>query len=179
MKRLLKLKPYIGSETTLLISSSASGLEKYLEFQDKIFIHHIRGSRLLRYDPQQREILQDHIENKSCSQVIFVGSYDQELIQQIETGDSLDSLKSALSFNLRPFLRGRHQQAIDPDVKIQMLVELNAINQCKLLMDYFFIKEKMEKNRLQVRGLVTQMGSEQLKSVFHNGVSYNDILTLN
>lgn len=173
------MKPYIGSETTLVISSSVSGLEKYLEFQDRIFIHHIRGSRLLRYDPQQREILQDHVEKKSCSQVIFVGSYDQELIQQIEAGDSLDSLKSALSFNLRPFLRARHQDAIHPDVKIQMLIELNAINQCKLLMDYFFIREKMEQNRLHVRGLVTQIGSDQLKSVFHNGVSYNDILTLN
>jgi hypothetical protein len=179
MNGLLKLKPYIGSEKTLVISSSTFGFEKYAEFQDRIFIHLIPGSRLLRYDPQQREILQDHVESKSCSQLIFVGSNDQQLMDQIQTGDSLYSLKSALTFNLKPLLRARHEKAIDPVVKMQMLIELNVISQCKLLMDYFFIKEKVEKNKLHVRGVVTEMKSEQLKSIFHNGIGYNDILTLN
>ena len=60
-----------------------------------------------------------------------------------------------------------------------MLIEFNVINQCKLLMDYFFIKEKVETNKLQVKGIVTEMQSDQLKSIFHNGIAYNDLLTLN
>ncbi len=116
-------------------------------FRIKFFYTCIPGSRLLRYDPQQREILQDHIEGKSCSQVIFVGAKDQKLMDQIQTDDSLHSLKSALTFNLKPLLRAKHEKAIDPAVKMQMLIEFNVINQCKLLMDYFFIKEKVEKQQ--------------------------------
>jgi hypothetical protein len=179
MKRLLKLKPYIGSEKTLVISSSAFGFEKYAEFQDKIYLHLVPGSRLLRYDAQQREILQEYVEDKFCSQVIFVGSNDQKFIDEIETSDSLFSLKSALKFNLQPLLRARHEKAIDANIKLQMLIELNVINQCKLLMDYFFIKEKVEKNKLQVRGVVMDIESEHIKSIFHNGIVYNDLLTLN
>jgi hypothetical protein len=178
MKRLLKLNPYIGSEKTLVISSSAFEFEKYAEFQDKIYLHLLPGSRLLRYDAQQREILQEYVEGKSCSQVIFVGSTDQKFIDEIETSDSLFSLKSALKFNLQPLLRARHEKAIDANIKLQMLIELNVINQCRLLMDYFFIKEKVEKNKLQVRGVVMEIDSD-LKSIFHNGIVYNDLLTLN
>jgi len=175
----LKLKPYIGSERTLVISSSSFGFEKYEELQDKIFVHLLPGSRLLRYDRQQREMLQEHIERKFCSQLIFVGSKDQQLMDQIQTDDSLHSLKSALTFNLKPMLRAKHEKAIDPAVKIQMLIEFNVINQCKLLMDYFFIKEKVESNKLQVKGVVTELKSDQLKSIFRNGIVYNDLLTLN
>jgi len=46
-------------------------------------------------------------------------------------------------------------------------------------MDYFFIKEKVENNKLQVKGIVTEMQRDQLKSIFHNGIVYNDLLTLN
>ena len=179
MNGMMKLRPYIGSEKTLVISASTFGFEKDAEFQDKIFLHLIPGSRLLRYDPQQREILQYHIESKFCSQIIFVGSKDQNFMDQIQTDDSLHSLKSALTFNLKPLLRAKHEKAIDPAIKMQMLIEFNVINQCKLLMDYFFIKEKVEKNKLQVKGIVTEMRSDQFKSIFHNGIVYNDLLTLN
>jgi hypothetical protein len=179
MKGLLKLKPYIGSEKTLVISPSAFDVGKYGEFQDRIFIHQIPGSRLLRYDPQQREILQEHVESKSCSQIIFVGFNDEKFIDQIEDDDSLYALKSTLMFNLKPFLRARHQKAIDPEIRMQMLIELNVVNQCKLLMDYFFIKDKVEKNKLQVKGVVMENKNDQFKSIFHNGIVYNDILTLN
>ena len=180
MNELLKLKPYIGLEKTLVIcAASAFGFEKYAQFQDHIFVHHISGGKLLRYDPQQREMLQDHVETKSCSQIIFVGSNDQKFTSQLQTPDSLYSLKAALTFNLKPLLRARHEKAIDPFIKMQMLLELNVIRQCQLLMDYFFIKEKVESNKLQVKGLVTEMKSNQLKSIFHNGIAYNDLLTLN
>jgi hypothetical protein len=179
MNASLKLKPYIGSEKTLVISSSSFGFEKHTEFQDKIFVHLIPGSRLFRYDPQQREILQEYVEGKFCSQLIFVGSKDLKLIDHIQTDDSLYSLKSALTFNLKPLLRANHEKAIAPAVKMQMLIEFNVINQCKLLMDYFFIKEKVENNKLQVKGVVTEIKSDQLKSIFRNGIVYNDLLTLN
>jgi len=179
MNGMLQLRPYIGSEKTLVISSSTLGFEKYAEFEDKIFLHLIPGSRLSRYDPQQREILQHHIEGKSCSQVIFVGAEDQKLMDQIQSDDSLHSLKASLTFNLKPLLRSKGEKAIDPAVKMQMLIEFNVIKQCKVLMDYFFIKEKVETNKLQVKGIVTEMQSDQLKSIFHNGIAYNDLLTLN
>ena len=170
MNGLLKLKPYFGSKKTLIIFSASFGFEKYLEFQDKIFMPMMPHGRLLKYDPQQREILQDHIECKSCSQIIFVGSTDQRFIDKIQTDDSLYSLKSSLTFNLKPPLRIKHEKAIEPAIKIQMLIEFNVISQCKVLMDYFFIKEKVEKQKLQVKGIVMKMRSDQFKSIFHNGI---------
>ena len=100
-------------------------------------------------------------------------------IDKIQTDDSLYSLKSALVFNLKPLLRAKHEKAIDPAIKMQMLIEFNVISQCNLLMDYFFIKEKVEKQKLQVKGIVTEIKSDQSKSIFHNGIVYNDLLTLN
>lgn len=179
MNSLLKLKSYIGSEKTLLISSPELEIEKYAEFQDNLFVHFVNGSRLLRHDPQEREILQYYLESKSCSQLIFVGSMDRELIAQIQTDDSAFALRSALTFNLKPFLRARHERAIDADIQLQMLIELNVVKQCKFLLDYFFIKEKVAKNELQIKGVVTDFKSEYLKPIFYNGVVYNDLLTLN
>lgn len=179
LNALLKLKPYIGSEKTLVISSSEFGIEKYEEFQDKIFVHFVPGSRLLRYDSDQRELLQEHIEKKSCSQLIFVGSMDPALMARLQNDDSVCSLNSAVTFNMKPLLRAKHDKAIDPGIKTQILIELNTISQCKLLLDYFFIRERVEKNKLQVKGLVTEFGTDRLKSVFQNGIVYNDLLTLN
>jgi hypothetical protein len=46
-----------------------------------------------------------HIEGKSCSQVIFVGAKDQKLMDQIQSDDSLHSLKASLTFNLKTFAK--------------------------------------------------------------------------
>jgi hypothetical protein len=80
---------------------------------------------------------------------------------------------------LKPFLGSRHEKAIDPSLKMQMLIEFNVINQCKLLMDYFFINEKVENNKLQVKGIVAEIQVDQFKSIFHNGIVSNDLLALN
>jgi len=179
MKRTLRLKPYVRSENTLLICSMEFGITKYTEFRDNTFIHFVPGSRLLRYDPDQREVLQYYVERKQCSQLIFVGTRDLKFMEQIQSDETLHHLRSTLNFHLTKFLKHPHKTILAPDIQMQMLIELNVIQQCKLLMDYFFINERVEKNTLQVKGVVTEIFTDQLKSIFQNGIVYNDILTLN
>ena len=176
--RTWRLKPYVSSENTLVISSVEAQIEKYFVPCENTFIHVIPGSRLLRYDPQQREILQYYVESKLCSQLLFVGTRDPKFIDQIKSGNTIDHLQSTIKFNLSKLLNRAHGPVIDAETEIQMLIELNVIQQCKLLMDYFFIKERVEKNILQVKGLVTTLGNDQLKAIFKNGVEYNDTITL-
>ena len=60
-----------------------------------------------------------------------------------------------------------------------MLMELYTIEQCKLLMEYFFIRKKVDHGELKVKGLVPKMGSSQFKSIFLNGVDYDNLFTMN
>jgi hypothetical protein len=60
-----------------------------------------------------------------------------------------------------------------------MLLELNVIDQCKLLLDYPFLRDRMLTNGLQLMGVVMGNRPEQLKQVFYNNILYNTVIALN
>jgi hypothetical protein len=175
---LMDLKQHIGSEKTLIISGTQFGGSKYL-LSETIIVHLVAGSRLQKFDLLERDMIQFYVDQQDCSQVLFVGSYDPALLKQLQEEESPQSLRSALKFNLTILLRHKYDRIVCQDIAAQMLIELNVINQCSLLMDYFFIKKKVEANTLQLKGLVTGMKAGPLKPVFYNGIVYNDILTSN
>ncbi len=179
MKDGKNLEAYIGLEKTLLITDSGFEIQRYVKPQDKIFTHYSTEHRLRRYDPEQKEMLEYYIEHKQCTQVIFAASQHKHLIKQIQEDESLYSAAAALKFNLNALLKHHHDRIINPDIHNQMLTELNVIIQCKFLMDYFFIKNKVNQDKLILKGVVTVLHTEQFKSIFHNGIIYNDILNLN
>jgi hypothetical protein len=173
------LMAYIGTNRTLVIAGPGRELEKSVSFEDQIFVHVSPEGRLRRYDPEQNAMLKYYIDGKRCSQVIFVGSKHPALMKRIAEDESVHSASTALKFNLSVLLRDKYNSIVNPHIYKQMLAELNVIIQCRMLLDHFLIRNAIDKHKLLLRGLITDINGVHLKSVFHNGIVYNDILTLN
>lgn len=179
MNYMIDLKPHIGSEKTLLITGDDFCPEEYITLTDRVFVYNVPRGMLLRYNPEQQEMLQHHVCEIGCSQVIYVGSNETALLKHLQNSASPQSPHLALRFNLSVLLRNHNEKAIRSHIKRQMLLELHVIEQSKLLLDYFFIRKKVEDGDLRLKGIVTELDSPRFKSIFLNGIAYNDLLTLN
>ena len=169
----------IGVEKTLIISCGESGLNKSIEFDDRIFIYTPADGTLHHHDHREKERIQYYVESKECKQIIFASSIEQNLIDRILHEDSLRSIRKALKFNLKVFLRDQDKEIMPTSIRNQLLVELHVIAQCSHLMDYYFIRGPVQRKQLQIRGVVSTLQEGQFKPVFHNGIIYNDIISMN
>jgi hypothetical protein len=176
---IIDLKTHIGSEKTLVISGNGPDTDKYHPFVDSVYVSNIPQGMLFPYDPQQQEMLLHHVFEKECSQIIYVAPSQSAFLEYLEKIDSPRSLHLAVKFHLSVLLRKQEDRAIPDHIRRQILLELYAIKQCKLLMDYFFIRKKIEQGDLKLKGLVTQISTGHIKSIFFNGIAYNTLLTLN
>lgn len=171
--------PLIGTERTVLITGMEFDIADSLDFNENIFFHFAKDSRLYRYDTQQQEMLRYYVEDKNCSQIIFLGSMDHTLIDRIKSDYSIHSPQQALKFNLQVLLRNHQGPIVSHAVKTQILIEMNVASQCKLLMDYYFVSARVEKKLLDIKGVVVDILGDKLKPIFHNNILYNDILSSN
>ena len=169
----------VGVEKTLIIACGEYGLNKHIEFNDRIFIYALSGNSLQAHDPMQKGTIQYYIESKDCRQVILVGSINQDLINHIAQSESDESAAAALKFNLQVFLRNQNKAILSTALNNQLLVELHVIRQCTLLLDYYFVHERVENAKLQIRGFIASSKPEPLKQIFYNGITYNDIISMN
>ncbi len=175
----LNLLPFIGTERTLLIDSTSYWLNTYRYLKKSILIYYPQEGTLQAQDTMQQEQLKYYIECKGCTQVIFIGSMNRGLINKVLLNDHSASPQAALKFSLVVLLKEQHSSIIPMFLLEKLLVELNVITQCKLLMDYDFIRQRIESQGLQLRGIVAENKGEQFKPVFYNGIVYNDLISLN
>ena len=167
-----------GAEKTLIISCGECGISKHIEFNDRIFIYALSESTLRNHDPLEKGRIQYYVESRECKQVVIVGSIQQHLIDRLIQNESLVSPAASLKFNLKVFLRDQQKEILPETLRDQMLVELHVISQCSLLMDYYFIHERVHTGQLHVRGVVIEH-DDNLKEIFYNGTIYNDIISMN
>jgi len=179
MNNLVNLMSMVGVEKTLIIACGEYGMNKHIEFNDRIFIYALSGNTLQAHDPMQKGTIQYYIESRECTQVILVGALDQDLVNHIAQNESDESPAAALKFNLQVFLRNQTNAILPTALQNQLLVELHVIKQCTLLFDYFFVRERVENARLQIRGFIAISKPEPLKQIFYNGITYNDIISMN
>ena len=175
----MNLKTHIGPEKTLVITDTEFYAARNIGLADKVFVYNTPKGLLFRYDSQQQEMLRYHIYEKGCSQIIYVGPQKPIWLDVVGHDESLQTLDESLKFNLSVLLRHQKDNVMKPAIRRQMLLELHVIEQCKLLLDYFFIRKKVENCDLQLRGIVMDLDGHRFKSIFCNGISYNDLLTLN
>lgn len=168
-----------GEQKTLIIACGEYGLSKHIQFDDRIFIYALPESMFHNHDPFEKGHIQHYVESVGCRQVVIVGSMHEELIRRLVTNESNLSPAAALKFNLKAFLRNQDKEILSEALRDQMLLELHIISQCSLLMDYYFIRERVETSRLQIRGLVIDPMEEALKPIFRNGIIYNNIISMN
>ena len=179
MNNLINLLPFIGTEKTVLITGTEFDISGTVELNENVFVLHTKESRLQRYNPHQQELLRSYIEEQGCTQVLFVGSFDDALISKIKDDFSIQSPLQALKFNLSALLNGQQEFIVSDTVRTQLFIELNVITQCKLLMDYYFVTSRVDKKLLDIKGVVVDMLGCKLKPIFHNGIFYNDIISSN
>lgn len=173
------LMAMIGAQKTLIIACDACGLSKFRVISDKVFIHVVSGSELQQHDPEEKERIQYFVENKRCSQVIFLGSIEQHIIDRILNGNAQSELSACIKFNTSVLLRNKASNILSLPLRDQMLTELTVISQCRILMDYYFIRSRVENKLLLIRGVIAETPTEQFKVLFQNGIVYNDMISMN
>lgn len=169
----------IGVERTLIIACADYEPESYLEFDGRVFIYFLPARTLHGHDRFERERIRAIIEDMECTQVVFVGTMDASMRERIRNSDAMQSLRAAMRFNFGNLLRGHEHEIVPEHTKDRMLLELHVITQCNMLMDYYFIRERTDKKQFTVRGIVAYMRDGYLKPVFHKGIRYNDIISMN
>jgi len=179
MNNLVNIMSMVGTEKTLIIACGEYGLNKYVECNDRIFIYTLPENMLQEYDPMEKSRIQYFIESRKCTQVVIVGSVEQHLIHRLIGNESKLSFAALLKFNLKVFLRHEDVEILPNALRDQVLVEQHVINQCNLLMDYYFIRDRVENKQLQLKGFLIDQTEENLKAIFCNGIIYNDIISMN
>lgn len=169
----------VGTERTLIIACGEYGLNKYVECNDRIFIYALPESTLQAYDPREKGRIQYFIESRGCTQVVIVGSVEGCLIRRLIGNGSNLSSAALLKFNLKVFLRNQNAEILPNWLRDQILVEQHIISQCKVLMDYYFVRDRVENKQLQIKGFVIGQAEENLKPIFRNGIIHNDIISMN
>jgi len=169
----------VGVQKTLIIACDACGLSKFHVISDKIFIHVVSGSELQKHDPEEKERIQHFVEKKGCSQVIFLGSIEQHIIDRILNGNAQSELSAGLKFDASVLLRNKASNILSLPLRDQMLTELTVISQCRILMDYYFIRNRVKNKLLNIRGVIAETPTEQFKAIFHDGIVYNDLISMN
>jgi hypothetical protein len=179
MNNLVNIMSMVGTEKTLIIACGDYGLNKYVECNDRIFIYTLPESMLQAHDPLEKGRIQHFIESNKCTQVVIVGSVEEHLVHRLIRNESNLSPAALLKFNLKVFLRNRDVEVLPNALRDQILVEQHIISQCNLLLDYYFIRDRVENKQLQIKGFVIDQTEENLKPIFRNGIIYNDIISMN
>jgi carbonic anhydrase len=179
MKNQVPFSARMREEKTLIIACHDSQEETAREFHEDVFILSSPGNVVRRHNYRQQEELRYFIEDEGCRQVVVVGHLHDEAVQGILRDLSDNSPATALVFNGNPKLRVPAEDCMDAAAYEQALVELNTIQQCNLLMEYHFIQDRIKARRLTIIGIVTGGPHGEPIQVFHNGISYNNLISLN
>ncbi|HEY3402919.1 MAG TPA: carbonic anhydrase [Ohtaekwangia sp.] len=171
---LLSLKSTIGNQRTLVIACQECNLEH--EETAGVYFYTTLGNMLYRYDILQQDIIRHYIEDKGCTQIIVCGHHHCGILDHILQDNTSRSVLNALQFNL--IIAQKGSRLIRSRVREQILVELNIIQQCNLLMEYDFIRERVEIGNLKIVGAIITPDDDVFQ-LYCNGFSYNNLISLN
>ncbi|MBT1710181.1 hypothetical protein KK062_18185 [Fulvivirgaceae bacterium PWU5] len=179
MKNQVPFSARMREEKTLIIACHDSQEETAHEFHEDVFILSSPGNVVRRHNYRQQEELRYFVEDEGCRQIVVVGHLHDVAVQHILQDLSDNSPYAALVFNGTTPLGVPAEDCMDAAVYEQALVELNTIQQCNLLMEYHFIQALIKARRLTIIGVVTGGAHGEPAQVFHNGISYNNLISLN
>lgn len=178
MNDLSTLMTLIGFKKTLIIVCGEDQFNESVELNDRIYIYFLSENVLHQHDNLEKGRIQYYIENKKCTQIIFLGTLQKHLTESFEQDEAYSELRSILKFNLSVFLRNKSKAILSSPIRDQLLTEQHIIAQCNMLMDYYFIKNRVKNKQLNVMGLITNR-KDEFKGIFCNGIIYNDIISMN
>ena len=169
----------IRAEKTLIIACHKYYPGSVGEWKENVFLMESSVNVLQRYNARQQEHLRRYIEDKGCRQILVVGHLHNYAVLRISEDHSSHSPLSALTFNLKLFLGKQGRDILPQPVRERLLVEMNTLQQCQWLMENDFIQERVDQGTLHVIGIVAGTPDRNANAVFYNGISYNNLITLN
>jgi len=144
-----------------------------------VFCYQCLGNMLRKHDNLQKEYIRYYLDVKKCSQIILAGHYDCHVIQKILNKTMDGSLITALEYNMDALLIENARVGLQSSVKNRMIIEVNVIEQLKLLMSYDFVYEKVKSGMLKVMGLVLDDQENLTREIFRNGIAFNNLIVSN
>jgi carbonic anhydrase len=173
------LSRMLNGRKTLLISCIDCRLDMTADQAEHVFVYTTLGNMLNQGDEGQRNCVLFHLEQYQCSQIIVAGHCQCRAMDYLLNKDSQDVAIQAYQCNLQALLKTHHGELLRKNSRKQMLIEQNVIEQSRLLMEYDFVKQRVEKGSLQVLGLVVAEQTNQHTTVFRNGFSFNNQISMN
>lgn len=167
----------IGIKRTLIITCGQYGLSEAIEHSDDVSYFFLSRNMLQRYDIREKDRLQAAIEKSGCTQVMFLGVLDEEMQCLLDLHSSLHSLRSGLRFKT-PLLPGE-AEILRPQFRNRALLEQHVETQCGFLMGFHFIAGRVKNGTLSIFGVVGTPELHDCKTVFRNGVRFNDLVSMN
>ena len=174
--KLISLRSAIGGPQTLVIACHECDMEQ--EGVEGMYFYTTLGNMLHRYDFLQQDIIRHHIEEKGCTQIVVCGHLHCGILDHLLHDKTSRSALASLQFNLAKLLGSTDQRFILPEIRKQILVELNIIQQCNLLMEYDFIRDRVTEGTLKVIGVMIT-ADNQVNQIYSDGFDYNNLISLN
>jgi hypothetical protein len=177
MNSLINLMTVIGVDKTLIIACGKYAMREYIALSDAVAFYFLSGNMLKVHDSGEKGELQAVIECSGCTQIVFLGLLDESMQTRLRRHVSLHSLRAGLRFET-PLLP-RNTDVLATHTRDQVLLEQHVSSQCSSLMEYHFIRERVAMGQLRVRGIVGTPEGENHRTVFKNGILYNDLVSMN
>lgn len=171
------LKQISGNEKTLIISCIESCMEVE-SLNNEQFYRHTTLGNVINHDTFQEESIRYYIESKKCTRIVVVGHTDCKAIKSI-LDDSLDSESIiALKSELQGLLINNHSHFLKTELHELLVVELSIIKLCRSLLQYSFIYERLQKEKMNLTGIVFNHTGITRK-IFYNGIVFNSLISNN
>jgi carbonic anhydrase len=179
MKNTKYLSRLINGHKTLVISCIDCRLDMTADHAEHVFVYTTLGNMLNQGDEEQRNCIQYYLEQYQCSQIIVAGHCQCRALDYLLNKDTQDVSVRSYQYNLQALLKTHHGDLLRKNSRKQMLIEQNVIEQSWQLMQYDFVKQGVEKGNLNVLGLVVAEQTDQHTTVFRNGFSFNNRISMN
>ena len=177
MNDLINLMTEIGVDRTLIIACGQYVMYDYIEISDDVAVFVLPENMLRQYDTREKEQLQLILDKHGCTQLVILGLLDEEMKCRLAFQSTLHSLRTGLRF--KTALLPNDNSVITTARRYQALLEQHVATQCSYLMEYHFVRKQVKKGALTVRGIVRTSEAKSYRTVFHNGVRFNDFVSMN
>ena len=176
MNDLINLMTVVGVDRTLIITCGQYTMHDYIEISDNVTLFVLPENMLRRFDSREKDKLQLMIDAHGCTQVIILGVLDEEMKCRLDFQITLHTLRAGLRF--KTAILPNDDSVITTATRYRMLLEQHVATQCSYLMEYHFVSKKVNKGALTVRGIVRTSEAKSYRTVFHNSVRCNDLVSM-
>jgi len=173
------IRSVIGDQRTLVITCLECCFDIEQRGHGNAFRYTSLANVLNPEDKLQCEAVRGFVDFKACSQIIVAGHYGCRALEYILNNDVGESPVKTLQPQLQQLAECNHLGLIRPDIRKNAAVELNVLHQCETIMKMFDFQKRVANGKLTIRGIVVDNNFTSNKEIFHNGYSFNHLISVN